>query len=1743
MSAGFRFHAPLDARESTGHVMNARRPGLVRAAAILGLLALMLPLAAPRSLAATPAQTPPAVGSGTVLLNFPEFSVAPGANTNIKGAVSVRLAGSVLITQYFCAGNLDGAPALGFAGVLADAASFQFTGDNDPRHVGVPMSGILSAGRTLLLINESGGGVPLVPGLASFGLQGAGPETFVIGERAKGLVDLVWASGANNRAITGLKGQATIDLSCAADVQQSQGPASTAGAAAAATPAASSGTSVESPISGDSAPWPALALAGAAAAGVIFVARKVLSPSRSTGVSASVESLSDGRSTTNATTLSGQDSQDPLVERLPSDIDVLVAPPPPPVGPAVGGGGPLVGPVDAPGVIPPVKKPGVSAGGAAVPRVDCTAQQIQADTATRDAELARDRIELSKLQGRARTFRRDVERYNADVDAFEAARAEFMTDVQSFSSDVAQYAADSAPPHGASTLFIDRQHELEGRESRLKTQLGKLQKQLQRLTKRRGELEKTQKKLREDIDAFAKRVANYSLPCADCSAIRALAKLAKEISLDFPFHFPNPVAPAIPGVPKAPALPEPPRREGGRVPPGLPAADADKHECHYEIDHSVDEKPLDLWVRFDPWRPTVTGQDFGGHPGNLNVSIFLSAFGVRRRKVDVKAFSVRNGQSSDAGESVGEVPLGEITYSWKLESFKITDPLVDQGEVFPPETDLQPLLEAPGPRFGREVSGGAIRLVGLSYWDLYVDWEREPGTPGFEGKLLDFEVEITCTAHFQAETMTRRVTLVAEGVVRDEDHHDLYRFELRDGGDPLQEPSWSNAERVRGETVSAGITLGSITGPSRVRAAESCLFALDARALIDMRFVAEDQSKTALPCKKATWDLTQLSVQYYVHWQANCPAGMVGGGAMFFAPDAELLGRPAFGEEPTGPAVVTFMPPDVSEETQIEISATVQPWGSQKRTTAKLPVTVVPRKDMMDWYTQPKLLEKLVSTGVISDPEKEAIAISSPLEPENWTYSDVGLKALLVSAGQMTSPTEKATSADVTAAQVEKFGQKAVKAFRKRRKFRDSAVDGKRFLSVLPKDPLHTFELSKTLPPQFQQSAPTDLAKLTNLKRPVVAVSTLRQLGKLLPESTGEDYFFKGGWYAEFSDAVKYYSNQLYYRADTREWQVPDATWFEESARNSRLYRLRQSMAVRINEIIKTRAALEAKPTPSGKPSPLAEPPLGHPMADGRAPLLGVFPDKRLQPGKFKLVGEPRIVFEQTPAGAGELHVIWSEETKAGVRRLRATLGVETEIRSGVTKVTRVGRFLDVAIEAEEDARKAATEQLARLGAPSADPYGPDRSVRSVLDMKTSSLGRQCWKNWAIDTAWKRTKGSGAFGAAMFVLTDGHSALVEGYKEAGVPGALRRFGVGLSEAAASALVRQFFQDFAQRCVEIGADYATEKIVAAEERFVASFEQRLAKQAARDAANVVKQKGERVIARQLIKAGRIPFIAARWVARGSMYAVPVVGLAMVLLDVADLSDVLSREIGLMIWSPPDVERAAWRDPLYTLIQKPMTDHVLLLRGIQYRATDLIDTYLDDPNREQRMYVSLIEPRATRFVFKDGTELEIADEVIGPRTEWLPRYVRDRLPELPDEALGVPELGKTQALYSNDRQEPYKTAQDPLYFYDFWWNHLALEKARAGSTEQKVSYPREGGTEKEQYEEQRRVALAHHMWGRWRDTYATHHIRLKFGDSNDPSTLWWWRDFKGGQHRVLHSRDGLVMETSLEFEEVLKRLEVR
>jgi len=1124
------------------------------------------------------------------------------------------------------------------------------------------------------------------------------------------------------------------------------------------------------------------------------------------------------------------------------------------------------------------------------------------------------------------------------------------------------------------------------------------------------------------------------------------------------------------------------REDCGKIPPnvdiatGIAAAGAGaaigwsllrkKKKCVCELGAGAEDLPAELRV-------------FAAMDDRIVVEWPYLAFGAaveRLKKIRITATQIEDGLQKGVTQEEVRIPVDGSTFEWELVSAKVVK---SKTNLAAPDTELH----GRNGEKGRKVTGARV-VIPLDFNLLYEDWLVESGLPHFEGQLIDLEIKLACRAMTPAGTIEKSLAVTLRGNKAGDKSNEIDFFKVEMPADVRETKGQAAYEETTLASSAAGcavkkdwenvaISLTAPSGPVKLHSGQLAVLGATATLEDNLKIAAGGNGSE---CKGDRRSLGSIFPRPRIEWSLEYLEGKNKGKTHRFS-DGDVHPSPLSGDGPD----VFFVPPAVDEDTECEVTCVLTDQFSPARAHASFRVTLLQYGDLVHyWYKNDRLLDKLVEAGRFAAGDKEKLKVHEPMQPGLWEITNCGLK--------------------ITGA-----GLKAWRGF-------GSASE--RFAAVA-KDPVYPFEVSAELPPQFAGIPKEEFARLHPLKRAIEPLVGASRLSEILPESTGPDYFYRGGSPAVFDEAWRAYFNCVRKRDFNSPWEVPDPKIVDQMTKNVRFHRLQQAAAVRVNELIKIKVAEETG---------------------------------RIYEPKIKVIGTPRIALEQFRSNPPELSLSWCEETKLGVQRFRITMQVEMEmveeqlvkgltVKRMTSRVQSTGKFINFVMELGEDQRTMLNERLARMGVSEAARYNPpprpprtisEGPTGSILDLSSHALARQSLKHWAINTSLTRLKSGGAWSAAIYFLANGFEQMVEGCRKEGAFGVIKGFGKGVFGAALAAGKSTLFStalDFAQKWTHERLTTAAEAVEFAAARFETTIARRMAIQGAGEV--------ELAAMRGLAASGRLSFVAARIGVRGALKFVPVIGWGLVLWDVAQMSDAASKSLGEWLFYPESDIEVAWKDPFRSIAQMDMGDHSVVLRGVQARKTNVINKefQLSDVQRKmspelawiltqfEKIYECVLEPRATRIVLRDGTTLEIADEVVGPQSEFLPKLMRERLPELPS---GDAFVGEGLPPYGIG--SPYDLAQHP---YELKWMKDIMEKTRWRQHEKLVGI-----------ETPIANAIALNRWCDWRDHYATKWFRLEHPQSL--SSFLWWRDYTGREGRIITTPEGVILEPAIDMSAILKEL---
>ncbi|MDA4123486.1 MAG: hypothetical protein OK456_09940, partial [Thaumarchaeota archaeon] len=1078
---------------------------------------------------------------------------------------------------------------------------------------------------------------------------------------------------------------------------------------------------------------------------------------------------------------------------------------------------------------------------------------------------------------------------------------------------------------------------------------------------------------------------------------------------------------------------------------------------------SVSSMGFDLDIRdraanYGPNSPSTLG---------LPPCVVLSALAEKFRLDELTSTFLLDGAVQSQSQMTAQIPLAGAEYEWVVD--KVVLKSSKTGRTDPPKVMLQGVVGSSG----QKVSG-RLAILPFNYYDCYEDWfVPDSNPPCWEGKFVDFDVNLTCTAKLGGESQSKKMVVHLTGVKLGDKGKQRDMYHIAWEQPPLEEMFGlpDDAGQTEGSVKSAWNNLGgcplegiawdySRTGLTAVGATSVTILGGSAFTLAVKPTISDSVTVTTKApqdgCPGAKLTIEDVQTAPVLMWSV-------------VSPDPSIPMREVGGAEAGDWTEALYVSPPVEKETKFAVRCQRTTGQSELvGPVVEFAVTVEPCMDMPDWFTKEHLLKKVVEPGIIAPEDVVKMqAGGTPTNPDIWRYSDIGLGVV-------------------------GFTVKTVRGV-------NSASN--RF-TALPKSLTYYYEIFDKLKvlPGFAPIPSAEFSKLHPLKRVIEPLVGTKRLADLLVDADGTDYFYPGGTPETFDKAwLAYFNNVQKKDYSGSQWEVLDKTYIDKFSSNVRFDRLQQTMATRVNEIVKMQLAEE--------------------MGAAYAP-------------KVPISGKPVICLQKWGDNY-ELNFIYNETTKLDtVESFKITVQVETEIVNGAVKVKQTGKFVNFVMGLQGDQRVANNRVLAERGVPRSSQYfAPKADPSKVpLEVRVTDYAIQSWKDWAMDSTW-RAGSAAAWSAGIYAVTNAYTDLFLVYQKQGLMPALGSFGKGLLKASATSFVK----DYAIRLATRTAQLAPEALTAAEQAYIAAFRRQFVTAFGEAAAEGAAIGVETTIAEGLITAGRLPFMAARWGASGALRLIPIVGVGLLLYDVATMTDTLSKKLGDLLYGPERTpEQEAWSNPQYVVTQDQVDDYIILHRGMQIRATNTPSKVLNTPEAKKGGHFpndvvineTLFEPRSTKIVFKDGTELETGDEVIGPKTEWLPKYMRDLLPDLP------PMRYSGQFPSAGDMDQPYQIAQNKWYWYLTWAlppdmikaDPPSLDKLFAGGLFGSQLNPADTG-------------YTFQLWGEWRDQYATRWTRLKYGDPSSPYVLLSWRDFQGRTCQVMTYKDKMIMQPRFDLSAIM------
>jgi hypothetical protein len=1444
--------------------------------------------------------------------------------------------------------------------------------------------------------------------------------------------------------------------------------------------------------------------------------------------------------------------------------------------------------------------------------VECTAELIAKEKADCDDFAKQNAEKLEWLEYTSKRLAQAADRHNKNVEKQEKALADFQKDLNSFITEFNDYksvqsdmqaglmpeSGDDRLNHGSFggaggiyQVMKAWQQALETKAGELTKTLNDLQEEYKTLAYYAQNNREEQTSFKKEIDEFVTKLEAFlkgpppRFVCTVCDKVIQMIKKAKSLPFKWPIKDPTKINDTIPSVPQAPNPPQPPQP----IPPVVPIPGVGKMEtkCYCKVTHKEEDKPLVLKTVFsgnslelgDLFLYQVTqnqGPYYVTHPrANPNPCLTLFAKAQKLRTTEITVTREGDESNNQPKKIWCQFPLGPIKYEWQIDDVKITDAKLDNDVK---DVKLKFELEGKNQEKGQKIES-PIALIRVNPDDFYFEWFEKSGASHFEGKLIDFELSLKCTASVSGDTVSQTIKIKAEGKKAGEPgkQTDYYHFSSEQSTASVSVEN----DLYNGQPIEPIVKEGNFGEFKREGGLDVC----NTKTSLKVKTVfAPDATAKPLKLKSSEpyiWGPNAQSIgTFHVFTEAeDCKNDEFTIEIPLDTSYFETFSSPKIGPDNNNLGVFLFQAPVFEKEMEIELLDSIE-FPENPKVEARLKVTVLPFLDIMDWWRTSVIWDAMAQKGIINPEDKQKMLVSpralTLLRPELWNVSDLGFQTMGLAIKDW------------------RRIERVKKVFRGKPSAGLSPED----LKCIAKRPYYYFQFSENLPPQFAAIPAENFDRLHPEKRVIEWVAGQQTLGDILMESTGPDYFYKGATPEEFERAVKMYAENVRRIPDPANpkkyiWVGPPDDVVREMTRNVRYHRIRQAVALRCNELIRLKVAQES--------------------------------GKSYTP-RIKVVGEPRIYINSAPGldqsgkpYPSELTFEWQEETKikradgtSEPRKFKITIQVETELEQiravdtgtgrpiggflvkseRIKKVLNVANFL-IELDAPQKAmnndrlreifKEAFKErfpndweaQLANfieyekggIGYPKGGPF-PPKSVLplSVEDVLGEQLAVQSIKVWGIEVSkrialdvWK----TGAFSAGVYFLVNGFGYMIEGFKKEGVSGALKGFCIGFAysmrEGGKSALLQVLVGNFGQSLIKIVLTNLETAIATAEKAWVNAFLTRAGLEAGAIRAGEISLYGAPLGPAKteiLILTGKLPLLAAKLVTRVGIRLVPLIGMIPIFMDI----NTYSKEFFEFWNAPPSDEDIAWKDPLRTISQVSKDDALIVQRGIQVRTTGLVDSEREDTYYKfKRTYTSLIEARATKITFKDGSTLEIADEIVDSKSEFLPKIMRDRLPDLPNEIeytftfrqpaflatledvsyLGIKDeagLAEFKEQYAGkeitaERKEigkidPYQAAQNPSYF-----------AAKVNREIESSGVPNASDLSLKGLGE--KGLLAYREWGLWRDKYATKWTKVeRLVPGSGLVRLVWWRDFTGAECTVIETRDNLMIMPQIDFEEVLK-----
>jgi len=421
-----------------------------------------------------------------------------------------------------------------------------------------------------------------------------------------------------------------------------------------------------------------------------------------------------------------------------------------------------------------------------------------------------------------------------------------------------------------------------------------------------------------------------------------------------------------------------------------------------------------------------------------------------------------------------------------------------------------------------------------------------------------------------------------------------------------------------------------------------------------------------------------------------------------------------------------------------------------------------------------------------------------------------------------------------------------------------------------------------------------------------------------------------------------------------------------------------------------------------------------------------------IQEGSVKVTID-RVRFADGTRGPSEINIVFDEKIKSGeIKQWRIV--TEYEGAGSTLKLkdsVNWWRELDDAERAKLNYRKL-----------------PRDTVRSLNISQYSLVNAQWRRAWGY-IAVESLRGA-VIAAGVATVAEGFLLAINGFKEEGVGGALENIG----KAAASGT--------GWRAADLVAKRYFGKLAAS-----AEASEVMAKKAAFKAAKRGLTAAASRLSRKAVFWG-----AVRVGASLGTKAIPVIGWGLLLYDVGEYF-LYDKE------KEKEEIKKRRENPAYfymkqTIDRGKKEEHDVSTRGLQF-----ISVSMDERNTKGEPICHTEDARAVKYSFRDGSEIEIADEVVSSSDPWVPKRLAEQLPQLPDDAA--------------------KIARDPDYFYNPFptdsERQAWYEKHEFGGKWEVEQTGLDGGVViKSVWAYLNDEEAAHFLWARWRDKYRTQWIKV-------------------------------------------------